>query len=112
MGTQAYRKLSISLPESMAVQVEKAAEEESSTVSELMRQAFRSYRAQQVKERLEAGHEYARERNIHNHQETDVVRLVEKTREETNNERTSCLDDRCFGHRRLGFRHGICRRRV
>jgi metal-responsive CopG/Arc/MetJ family transcriptional regulator len=88
MGTQAYRKLSISLPESMAVQVEKAAEEESSTVSELMRQAFRSYRAQQVKQRLEAGHEYARER-IHNHQVTDVERLAEETREETDKERTS-----------------------
>jgi metal-responsive CopG/Arc/MetJ family transcriptional regulator len=89
MGTQPYRKLSISLPESLAVQVEKAAEEESSTVSELMRQAFRSYRAQQVKQRLEAGHAYARERNIHNHQETDVSRLVEETREESDNKRTS-----------------------
>lgn len=89
MSSQPYRKLSISLPESLAVQVEQAAEEESSTVSELMRQAFRSYRAQQVKQRLEAGHEYARERNIHNHQLTDVQRLVEETREETDKELTS-----------------------
>ncbi len=50
--TRASRVFSISFPENLAQQVEKVAEEESRTISELFRQAFRVYRIQRAQESL------------------------------------------------------------
>ena len=56
-------------------------------MSELFREAFRSYRAEQVRKRLEAGHKYARGRSRTLYTQDDVEGLVDEARAELATER-------------------------
>jgi hypothetical protein len=49
-------------------------------MSELFREAFRTYRAEAVRKRLVAGNAYAKGRAAHGYTETDVERLVDEAR--------------------------------
>ena len=55
----ASRNISISLPEEMIQQANQLAASEQRTLSELFREAFRSYRAQQLKKRSEEAGQHA-----------------------------------------------------
>ena len=63
-------------------QAEQLAKTESRTMSELFREAFRTYRAAAVRKRLVAGNAYAQGRAGHRYTEADVERLVDETRTE------------------------------
>jgi len=56
------------------------AKEESRNLSELFREAFRTYRIERVRRRLQADLEYARTRNPKGYTEADVERLVDEER--------------------------------
>ena len=58
-------------------------------MSELVRESFRVYTAQQIRQRFETGHEYARNRNPRNHKEADVPRLIKEVRKELATKRKS-----------------------
>ncbi len=51
---RASRVFTISFPEPLALQVEEIAQEEHRNISELFREAFRSYRADRLESQLEA----------------------------------------------------------
>jgi metal-responsive CopG/Arc/MetJ family transcriptional regulator len=70
----------ISFPPDLAKQVDQIAKEESRNISELFREAFRSYRAERVRRRLQADLEYARTRNRAGYVQEDVERLVDEVR--------------------------------
>ena len=89
MASQPFRKLSISVPESMALQMEQVAAQEARTMSELVRESFRAYTAQQIRKRFEAGHEYAKRRNPRQYKEADVPRLVKEVRKQSAGQRKS-----------------------
>ncbi|HME00482.1 MAG TPA: ribbon-helix-helix protein, CopG family [Terriglobia bacterium] len=76
------RVFTISFPEDLAKQVDKVAKEESRNTSELFREAFRSYRMERVRRRLQADREYARTRNPKGYGEADVESLVDEVRAE------------------------------
>lgn len=73
----------------MALQMEQVAAQEARTISELVRESFRTYTAQQVRKRFEAGHEYAKGRNPRRYKEADVSRLVKEVRKEVTGQRKS-----------------------
>jgi hypothetical protein len=64
----------------LAKQVDEVAKEESRNLSELFREAFRTYRMERVRRRLQADLEYARTRNPKGYTEDDVERLVDEVR--------------------------------
>jgi metal-responsive CopG/Arc/MetJ family transcriptional regulator len=74
------RVFTISFPESLAEQVDEVAREESRNISELFREAFRTYRMERLRRRLQADLEYARTRNPKSYREDDVERLVDEVR--------------------------------
>jgi len=74
------RVFTISFPEDLAKQVDAVAKEESRNFSELFREAFRTYRMERVRRRLQADREYARTRNSKGYSEADVERLVDEER--------------------------------
>ena len=76
------RTITVSFPHDLATQAEQLAKAESRTMSELLREAFRLYRTEQVRKRLESGHLYARSRGPQNYTEGDVERLIEETSRE------------------------------
>jgi metal-responsive CopG/Arc/MetJ family transcriptional regulator len=76
------RVFTVSFPEDLARQVERVAKEESRNLSELFREAFRSYRLQRVRTRLREDAEYARTRNPRRYTEGDVEALVDQLRAE------------------------------
>jgi metal-responsive CopG/Arc/MetJ family transcriptional regulator len=71
----ASRNISISLPEEMIQQATQLATREQRTLSELFREAFRVYRAQQLKKLLE-------EANQHGSKEQEVRRIAKEIRAE------------------------------
>lgn len=73
----------------MALQMEQVAAQEARTMSELVRESFRAYTAQQIRKRFEAGHEYAGKRNPRNYKEADVPRLVKEAQKQLALERNS-----------------------
>jgi predicted DNA-binding protein len=82
------KTITVSFPVDLAQQAEQLAKAESRTMSELFREAFRSYRAEQVRKRLEAGHKYARERSPRAlYTQNDVERLVDEARRQLETER-------------------------
>lgn len=81
------RVFTVSFPEDLARQVDQVAQEESRNVSELLREAFRSYKAERVRRRLEADFEYARLRNPGRYGVNDVETLVDKVRAEKQRKR-------------------------
>lgn len=74
------RVFTISFPEDLARQVDQVAMEESRNLSELFREAFRTYRSERVRRRLQADLEYARGRNPQSYTKEDVENLVDQTR--------------------------------
>lgn len=70
------------LPYRLAQQAEPLARAESRTVSELLREAFRTYRASAVRRRLVEGNEYARGRSSGPYTANDVEDLVSEARRE------------------------------
>jgi Arc/MetJ-type ribon-helix-helix transcriptional regulator len=81
------RVFSISLPPEMADRVDAVAERDSRSRSEVLREAFRMYYAQDVKRILDEFGEYAKTRNPHGYTEADVPRLVKEVRAETRAEK-------------------------
>ena len=76
------KTITVSFPVELAEQAEQLAKTESRTMSELFREAFRTYRAGAVRKRLVAGNVYAQGRAAHRYTEADVERLVDETRAE------------------------------
>jgi metal-responsive CopG/Arc/MetJ family transcriptional regulator len=77
----ASRNISISLPEEMIQQATQLATREQRTLSELFREAFRVYRAQQLKKLLD-------EANQHGSKEQEVMRIAKEIRAELEAEHT------------------------
>jgi metal-responsive CopG/Arc/MetJ family transcriptional regulator len=85
MGTATARKskvYTISLPPELAQKAEALAQRDSRTMSELFREAFRTYSAQQARRMLDEVGEYAAGRNPKGHTEADVPRLIRQVRAE------------------------------
>jgi hypothetical protein len=83
------RQFTISLPPEMAEQVTATAKAESRTISELFREAFRTYRASRVRTLLDASQQEGRRMGHTGHRPEDVGRLIHETRkEETRKRRT------------------------
>ena len=82
-GSRSSRVFTISFPEDLARQVDAVAKEESRNFSELFREAFRTYRMERVRRRLQIDHQYARTRNPKGYLEDDVERLVDEVRAKT-----------------------------
>jgi metal-responsive CopG/Arc/MetJ family transcriptional regulator len=76
------KTITVSFPVELAEQAEHLAKTESRTMSELFREAFRTYRMEAVRKRLEAGNAYAQSRAAHGYTDADVERLVDETRAE------------------------------
>jgi metal-responsive CopG/Arc/MetJ family transcriptional regulator len=90
-GERKSKVYTISLPPEMAKQAEAIAKDESRTMSELFREAFRAYRAERTRQWLEEVRAYASTRNPQGYTEEDVPRLVKEVRAElrAQRERTS-----------------------
>jgi CopG family transcriptional regulator/antitoxin EndoAI len=69
----------ISLPPELARKAEALAKRDSRTMSELFREAFRSYSAQQARQAIEEIGEYAAGRNP-GYRESEVPRLIREVR--------------------------------
>ncbi len=83
MATRGNTKtITVSFPVELAEEAEQLAKTESRTMSELFREAFRTYRAVAARKRLVAGNAYAKGRATHVYTEADVERLVDETRAE------------------------------
>ncbi len=76
------RTFTISFPSDLASQVEQLAEQESRTTSELFREAFRTYRAQQLRNVFAELNELGRRDNHKGYAPEDVERLVHEVRAE------------------------------
>lgn len=72
----------ISLPPELAKRAESMARRDSRTMSELFREAFRTYYAHQARQTLEDIGGYAASRNPGGHTEADVPRLLKEVRSE------------------------------
>jgi predicted DNA-binding protein len=73
----------ISLPPELAQRAEALAKRDSRTMSELFREAFRAYYAQQARAAIDEIREYAVTRNPRGYSEADVPRLVQEVRAQT-----------------------------
>lgn len=85
MATATARKskvYTISLPPELARMAEALAQRDSRTMSELFREAFRTYSAQQARKTLDELGEYAEGRNPKGYTEADVPRLIRQVRAE------------------------------
>ncbi len=76
------RTFTISFPPDLALQVEEMARRESRTTSELFREAFRAYRAQQLRMAFDEFNEIGRRDNHKGYKPEDVERLVKENRAE------------------------------
>jgi len=77
--TRTSRVYTISLPPELALKAEALAQRDSRSMSELFREAFRSYYAQQARHTQEEIGEYAASRNS-GYAEADVPRLIKEVR--------------------------------
>src|ERR1700728_1967781 len=83
MTTPTVRKskvYTISLPAELAQKAEALAQRDSRTMSELFREAFRAYSAQQARTTLDELGEYAAGRNPQGYTEADLPRLIKEVR--------------------------------
>jgi len=80
--TRISRVYTISLPPELAQKAEALAKRDCRTMSELFREAFRTYYAQQSRKSLQEIGEYADGRNP-GYTEADVPRLIQEVRSET-----------------------------
>ncbi len=76
------RTFTISFPADLAASVEEFARRESRTTSELFREAFRLYRAQQFRKAMDELNEMARQNNHNGYRPEDVEHLVKEVRAE------------------------------
>lgn len=74
------RTFTISFPPDLANQVEELAEQESRTTSELFREAFRTYRAQRLRDVFSEFNALGRSDNHKGYTPEDVERLVHELR--------------------------------
>lgn len=81
-ATRKSRVYTISLPPELAQRAEALAQRDSRTMSELFREAFRAYAAQQARRTLDEVGEYAGGRNPDGYTEADVPRLIREVRAE------------------------------
>jgi len=72
----------ISLPPELAQKAEALAQRDSRTMSELFREAFRTYSAQQVRQAVKDSGEYAAGCNPKGYSEADVPQLIKEVRAE------------------------------
>lgn len=80
--TRSSRVFTISFPEELAKQVVAAAKEEDRNISELFREAFRTYRHDRMRRRLEEIRAEAAKRTAQRYTEDDVVAIVDEIRSE------------------------------
>jgi CopG family transcriptional regulator/antitoxin EndoAI len=83
MATATARKskvYTISLPPELAQRAEALARRDSRTMSELFREAFRTYSAQQARRMMDELGEYAAAHNPKGYSEADVPRLIQQVR--------------------------------
>jgi metal-responsive CopG/Arc/MetJ family transcriptional regulator len=76
------RVFTISFPEDLAAQVEEVAKQESRNISELFREAFRTYRLERTQRKLSATRAAVAARSAPRYTEEDVEQLVDKIRAE------------------------------
>jgi metal-responsive CopG/Arc/MetJ family transcriptional regulator len=81
------RVFTISFPEPLAKQVIAVAKDENRNISELFREAFRSYRMERMRGRLAEIRAEAAKRVTHRYTEEDVEALVDEIRSENFNKR-------------------------
>ena len=79
-ATRKSRVYTISRPPELAQRAEALAQRDSRTMSELFREAFRAYSAQQARRTLDELGEYAADRNPKGYTEADVPRIIEEVR--------------------------------
>lgn len=83
MSTSRISKVyTISLPPDLAQRAEALAKRDSRTMSELFREAFRTYYAQQAQKTLDEIRDYAATRNPSHYTEADIPRLIREVRAE------------------------------
>jgi Arc/MetJ-type ribon-helix-helix transcriptional regulator len=78
--TMSAQTISISLPDDMAREINAVATRERRTVSEVMREAWRAYRTDQLARLAARTAQYAAGQNPLNHTEADIPRLVKEVR--------------------------------
>lgn len=76
------RVFTISFPEDLASQVEEVARQESRNISELFREAFRTYRLERIQRKLAATRAAVTARARPSYTEDDVEELVDEIRAE------------------------------
>jgi hypothetical protein len=76
------RVFTISFPEELAKQVVAVADEESRNISELFREAFRTYRLERIHRKLDRARAEAAKRGPAQYTEDDVEALVDEIRRE------------------------------
>ena len=81
-STRSSRVFTISFPEDLAKQVVAVAEEESRNISELFREAFRTYRIERIHRKLDKARAEAAARGPVPYTEDDVEALVDEIRSE------------------------------
>jgi metal-responsive CopG/Arc/MetJ family transcriptional regulator len=81
------RVFTISFPEPLAKQVIAVAKDENRNISELFREAFRSYRMERMRGRLAQIRAGAAKRVTHSFAEEDVEAIVDEIRSENFNKR-------------------------
>ena len=74
------RTFTISFPDDLAAQVEQLARQESRNTSELFREAFRSYRMQQIRKSMNQLAARARRNNPREYTEGEVQAMVDEVR--------------------------------
>ena len=72
----------ISLPPDLAAKAEAVAREESRNMSDLFREALRSYSARRIQEAFAEATSYASARNPYGYTESDIPRLIPEVRVE------------------------------
>jgi metal-responsive CopG/Arc/MetJ family transcriptional regulator len=85
--TRRSRVFTISFPEDLAQQVERVAQEESRTISELFREAFRTYRVDRAHRILEIARREAATYNPTQYTQDEIEGFVDEVRAEMYAER-------------------------
>ena len=83
------RTFTISFPPELAAQVEQLAAQQSRTTSELFREAFRAYRAQQMRKILRELNELGHSTNPKGNKPQNVERLVHESRAAARSKRSA-----------------------
>jgi hypothetical protein len=86
--SRASRVFSISFPENLAQHVERVAEEESRTISELFREAFRAYCIERAHRAIDIARSEALARNPLPYTQDDIEGFVDEVRAEMYAKRT------------------------